>query len=625
MQGLSHAVAHSSHHSIHSTATASNTNKSNIPLAQRLLHPSNPSIPLPPILLSNPSNYQEVISQLNNELYDLIALSLRAYISSLWWHTYISPRDKSFLPEINLTITHILQALEQRLLDVANLPNLFFHTLPILLIQHYKDYRSALSKLSTSYYAPSPLQGSTTRSNSTSTNDLAHIFHSTQPHLGVDEFGSFNDTYLRQIIDHILKATLPPDDYQSDLERSIIREILVKPLLGSAVLPTLSQPWFLHSIALSFLGVPLPIQPHSPPPPPPLESESTSNSTSISSILLPHNILISLLTCIQSISTTCLTIISFFQTTFTLIYTINTLPSPSSTTEDNNGGGRRLNKGNMNFEADRKAVEWEEESSSSSSSPSRGIITTGNDDTDIDIVQPIVELTAQVFKMRERTASTALLIFIKAITIYFKSFFNKLLLYTLKTNLLTPPRIVQLVQLSKKTLFPLEGGWPGPSPEDPSLEQQLLMKDALEDKILEMIPSSLRPYLLGPPSPATRTTQRKHKEAIRDMLEPLSGSKECNAHLVMLVFEAVVLALFPEMGVVGGSGGGSGRSGRGGRGADDDDSDGLGGGVDVDVDVNGDGRLGARSQTGDDTKPPSASASGDRLSEYAIAKSPLAT
>ncbi len=235
--------------SIHSATTnqpsqSLSTTKS-IPLAQRLLQPHNPHAPLPPILRSHSSQHQDSITQLNAELYDIIALSLRVYVSS-WWHTQISPRDKSFLPQISLVIVHILQVLEQRVL-AADLDKLIYHTIPILLVQHYRDYRTSVAKLHTSY-ASLELNAS-----------LPKIFRASQPHLGVDEYGTFNDIYLRQAIDHVLKACLPPDDYESELERSIVREILVKPVFGT-VLSQVSQPSFLHSLALSLMAVQIPLE-----------------------------------------------------------------------------------------------------------------------------------------------------------------------------------------------------------------------------------------------------------------------------------------------------------------------------------------------------------------------------
>lgn len=52
---------------------------------------------------------------------------------------------------------------------------------------------------------------------------------------------------------------------------------------------------------------------------------------------------------------------------------------------------------------------------------------------------------------------------------------------------------------------------------------------------------AVAPYLLG----ATTLLQL---ETIHEALEPLS-SAACNAHLVMLIFDTVLLTLFPEMGI----------------------------------------------------------------------------
>lgn len=209
------------------------------PLARRLLQ-RYPSTPLPPIVTT--SSHDNAIPRLNEELYDFIALALRAYVGS-WWSTRVSTRDRDFIPQISLVVTHVLGSLQQRI-HAADISSLVLHGIPTLTAQHYRDYRAADAKLHTSYASDAT---------------LPHLFHYSQAHIAVSEDGSFNDTYLRQAIDHVLKACLPPSDWDSEMERAIVREIIVRPILGS-VLPKLCQPWFLHNIALSLIGRPRPLE-----------------------------------------------------------------------------------------------------------------------------------------------------------------------------------------------------------------------------------------------------------------------------------------------------------------------------------------------------------------------------
>ena len=115
-----------------------------VSLAKRILFPTLPAdADLPPLLLS-----PEADPELNAELYDFIALALRAFVNT-WW-SKITRYDKEFLPEITRILTFVFRALEARLL-ATDLSPLVFRDLPTLLTQHWTDYRNAQAKLHTSY------------------------------------------------------------------------------------------------------------------------------------------------------------------------------------------------------------------------------------------------------------------------------------------------------------------------------------------------------------------------------------------------------------------------------------------------------------------------------------------
>ncbi|OSD06026.1 hypothetical protein PYCCODRAFT_1525951 [Trametes coccinea BRFM310] len=161
----------------------------------------------------------------------------KAYVSP-WW-TKITRYDKEFLPEITRILTAVLRALEARL-SATDLSPLVFRDLPALLTQHWSDYRNAHAKLHTSYASGGAAS-------------LPQLFHQIQPHMAVSPDGVIDVVYVRQAVDHILKACLPPDDYEPETERYIVREIVLKVLVGS-VLPRLTQPWFIHKLILDQLG-----------------------------------------------------------------------------------------------------------------------------------------------------------------------------------------------------------------------------------------------------------------------------------------------------------------------------------------------------------------------------------
>src|ERR1700683_2260945 len=145
-----------------STRSISST-KQPLTLSSRLLFPNLSQNNQLPLLLSPNSQV------LSNELYHLIALSLRAYVTP-WW-SKITRYDKQFLPEINNILTSFIRALEARVVS-TDLSPLLFYDLPILITQHYRDFRNASSKLSTSYAVggSSPLHA---------------VFHQLQPHIAI--------------------------------------------------------------------------------------------------------------------------------------------------------------------------------------------------------------------------------------------------------------------------------------------------------------------------------------------------------------------------------------------------------------------------------------------------------
>lgn len=229
--------------SVRSGGSKASNSTAQVSLARRLLFPlQSPSQPLPPILVGASTRDPAALKTLNDELYDFLALALRGFV--LPWWSKIIPRDKELLQEITRIVAHLIKELEARLL-VADLPALIARTLPILITQHYLDYRFAQSKQDTSY-------SSGLHSNSSS---LPHLFHSLQPHMAVTADGVIDPNYIRQIIEHLMKTCLPPEDWQAETERNIVREIVLKIILED-VFPKLSQPWFLHKSLLELLGLP---------------------------------------------------------------------------------------------------------------------------------------------------------------------------------------------------------------------------------------------------------------------------------------------------------------------------------------------------------------------------------
>ncbi|EMD41693.1 hypothetical protein CERSUDRAFT_43043 [Gelatoporia subvermispora B] len=213
-----------------STSALSAPKPKPVSLARRLLFPQLPAdAPLPP-LLSHPGAVP-----LDVELYDFIALALRAFVNP-WW-TKITRYDREFLPAITGVLAHVLRTLETRA-RAADLPSLVFQDVPAILAQHVNDYRAAQAKAGSAYAAGGAM-------------GVQQLFHGMQQHMAVGPNGAVDEVYMRQAVDCILKACLPSEDYEPETERYIVREIIVKILRD--VIPKITQPWFIHKIMLDLM------------------------------------------------------------------------------------------------------------------------------------------------------------------------------------------------------------------------------------------------------------------------------------------------------------------------------------------------------------------------------------
>ncbi|KAH0590474.1 hypothetical protein H2248_000623 [Termitomyces sp. 'cryptogamus'] len=251
------------------------------PLAHRLLFPA--LAEAPPLVAD---------AALSAELYDVLALALRAFVVP-WW-AKLSRYDRQLLPAITRIAAAAVHALDARIHAAQLAPLLLVHA-PALLAQHYRDYRNARAKLHTSY-APAA--------------SLPQLFHQLQPHIAVSPDGRLDPEYFRHLLDHILRVCLPPDDHQPDTERLIVRELILNVLLD-VLIPKITQPWFLHRSILDLLHPQLPQQ-HRPPP-------ATSST-----------IIVLVLSAIQAISGACLALIHAYKSTLSTIKRVNKRnPSPS--------------------------------------------------------------------------------------------------------------------------------------------------------------------------------------------------------------------------------------------------------------------------------------------------------
>lgn len=116
-----------------------------------------------------------------------------------------------------------------------------------------------------------------------------------------------------------------------------------------------------------------------------------------------------------------------------------------------------------------------------------------------------------------------------------------LLPLTLRSHL-TPPRLLALLRLSKQTLFP--SGYPAPPPVDPTPPEAAALRASLVQSLLSRVPAPVRVVLLG-------YGEGEKGESVVEGAVECFGDQGVNMHLAVVLLDAVLLAVFPEMGVEG--------------------------------------------------------------------------
>ncbi|KXN89819.1 PXA domain protein 1 [Leucoagaricus sp. SymC.cos] len=385
------------------------SNSSNRPhqsLARRLLFPNHTG-DLPPLLAS-----QNAPPELQAELYDFIALALRAYINP-WW-TKITRYDKEFLPQTARVLTSVVRALEARTLAL-DLPALFFQDVPAILTQHYRDYRNAASKVSSSYATGGAAS-------------LPQLFHYLQPHIALSAGGKIDLEYYRQIVDHMLKAV--------------------------------TQPWFIQKAILDLLGDEEDHLFKSPSPP----AQPPNNSFSF------HTIIIVLLSALQSFSSTCLALIHAYKQAISTIKLVNQSPMHTPRSASPQPETQRTT---TYCQAEHSTSSSQTRHSCiPSKAPSTSPAPSSAEDY---ASQPLLFLS-EMFLTSERLAATTVMTFFAMISASITPFLDKLLPHILY-SMLSPGFILNLVRLNKRTMFP--NGYPGPPPIDPTPEEQVVLRRRL--------------------------------------------------------------------------------------------------------------------------------------------------
>ncbi|KAJ3768894.1 PXA domain-containing protein, partial [Lentinula raphanica] len=506
--------------SVASNGNSSHAANRSVPLSKRLLFPTAPpsSFDLPPLLLNS-----SISPEFNAELYDFIALALRAFVQP-WW-TKITRYDKELLPIITGILTHVLRTLEDRLIQAnqrGDLAELLFRDVPVIITQHYRDFRLAQDKSTSSYAAGGALS-------------VSALFHSSQPHMAVKAGGEIDLEYVRFLVDHILKTCLPQEDWDPEAERLIVREIIVK-IIVQDIVGKITQPWFIEKIILDQLM--------SIPSTKPKAAVPHSNSFSV------HTLLVFVLTMIQSISGVCLALVHAYRQ---LIVTIREVNQHSNTIETRSvptteqpipptqpslpqadDDPLMISRTSSN----QSAPSLKPSLSSSSLDPPSGLSSPPSSDVHQNMDYPHdygtypLLMLAEIFSTNTRFAGNTIISTVRMATSQGVAgrWLDKFLPYLL-TRTFSPSLIQNITRIAKRTLFP--NGYPAPPPIDPTPEEQAETRRRL---VGFLDGNALAPLFLGPhPS-----------DTISIALEPLE-SRECNVHLFMLLLDRIIAVLFPEL------------------------------------------------------------------------------
>lgn len=472
-----------------------------VSLARRLLFPSlPPSAPLPPILTLGLDGSDPALVELNTELYDFLALTLRAFVQT-WW-SQLTPRDRDLLPQITRVLTHVMQDIEQRASNV-DFASLALRQIPTLVDLHINDYRAAAIRIDTNFTNISPPP------------TVSGIFRLLQPHVAIQPTQEGNaiisEIYLRQLVENILRLSLPQQDWGSEAERFIVREIVACVVLSNA-LRKLAQPWFLHQIIFGLL------KPRSS-----AQSESTESFTRFRSPSF-QTIVIFVFSAMQTISGVALAIISTFQYIVGLTHAANRSHEHRTRLKEkpvvvSESSHRRSISDIEDLVAEPPAVK-----------PDTG--------THEDILAPFLKLVDSLLQAETRLPASAILFLLRLASKVGQPWLERLVPFVL-SRVISPSSLTHIIKTSKRTLFPNDG-WPGPTPVDPTVEEQLLIREQLEERLRELCRPWAANVLLG-------NSRKIQALTIKQALDPFSESAEVNCHLLVVLLDLLVSDLWPEL------------------------------------------------------------------------------
>lgn len=119
-----------------------------------------------------------------------------------------------------------------------------------------------------------------------------------------------------------------------------------------------------------------------------------------------------------------------------------------------------------------------------------------------DLASPSLEMIAEMLTMRERAAASSILALMQIIVGFLVPFLNRYARFTfsvigsLSLRLIPyllyaqmqPSIFTKVVIQAKKVMFP--NGYPGPPPVEPTIEEQVILREQLEKRLFGLVPSA---------------------------------------------------------------------------------------------------------------------------------------
>ncbi|KAH8595815.1 PXA domain-containing protein [Bisporella sp. PMI_857] len=467
---------------------------------------------LPPLTSSN---------EIDVELYAFIAIIIKEFVHT--WYTKITP-DHIFVEEVVQIIAHCTRALEQRLRKV-DLEGLVFDELPELLEVHLQAYRTATQPLNPLPYEPDPRQ----------------IYHalcplpalSPAPGAGQDTSQELMDNeaaYRQLLVQAVMAILLPTEDLENECLTSLVGQILSEMIVGGGIGGKASEPWMLWDGITKITEV---IQSKLPKSTAQVRLERSNSLSRKSGDVVREGMkdrgymrwLQKMFWLVLQYTFVAFTAIRFIIITMA---TASSLPSRSVLTMKITGSDKSKDVQSRSH-IDIKMLAHEHHPPLKQPILKMKIWSCASSLLDVATRMPWLSATISMLQWGALAGPGEL-----ANT---DGMIDKILSHFIKTHILDPTLLPQLLRTARGAVFPNNA--PGPPRMIPSPADQLLIRQQCAEAILSLIPTRIQDIYFGP-----GVERRVHE--VEEVLNCFSDSY-CNKHLLYGAVELIIVRLMPEL------------------------------------------------------------------------------